>query len=109
MAKRPASKRETETEGSVATKSKPKLKRPPMYRVIILNDDFTPMDFVVAVLQSVFDKDKAEATEIMLQVHRTGIGVCGVYPFEIPETKAAQVIDMAQRSMHPLQCRVEKV
>lgn len=109
MAKRPVSKRETETEGSVATKSKPKLKRPPMYRVIILNDDFTPMDFVVAVLQSVFDKDKAEATEIMLQVHRTGIGVCGVYPFEIAETKAAQVIDMAQRSMHPLQCRVEKV
>ena len=109
MAKRQKNENEIQTEGGVATKPKPNLKRPPMYRVIILNDDFTPMDFVVAVLQSVFDKDKTEATEIMLQVHRTGIGVCGIYPFEIAETKAAQVIDMAQRSMHPLQCRVEKV
>ncbi len=109
MTKRAFPREDTQTDGAVATKPKPKLKRPPMYRVVLLNDDFTPMDFVVAVLQSVFDKDKTEATEIMLQIHRTGIGVCGVYPFEIAETKAAQVMDMAERSMHPLQCRIERV
>ena len=82
---------------------------PPFYRVLLLNDDFTPMDFVVAVLQSVFDKTHQEATEIMLSVHETGIGVCGVYTFEIAETKASQVLEMARRSMHPLQCEIEKV
>ncbi len=109
MVKRPNRQDETQTESGVATKPRPKIKKPSMYRVILLNDDFTPMDFVVAVLQSVFDKDKTEATEIMLQIHQTGIGVCGIYTFEIAETKAGQVIDMARRSQHPLQCEIEKV
>ncbi len=76
MVKRPNRQDETQTESGVATKPRPKIKKPSMYRVILLNDDFTPMDFVVAVLQSVFDKDKTEATEIMLQIHQTGIGIC---------------------------------
>ena len=88
---------------------KPKIKKPSLYRVIMLNDDFTPMDFVVSLLQSLFDKTSQEATEIMLQIHRTGVGVCGVYTYEVAEMKAAQVIDAARRSQHPLRCEVEKV
>lgn len=96
-------------QSGVATKVRTKTKKPSMYRVILLNDDFTPMDFVVAVLQSVFDKTREEATEIMLQVHEQGVGIAGVYTFEIAETKASQVTDMARRSLHPLQCEIEKV
>ena len=81
---------------------------PPFYRVLLLNDDFTPMEFVVSILQSIFNKTAAEATEIMLQVHRSGVGVAGVYTLEIAETKAAQVLDMAKRSQHPLRCKIEK-
>lgn len=99
---------DTQTQGGVATKSKPQTKRPPLYCVLILNDDFTPMDFVISVLQSVFDKSAAEATDIMLQVHRSGAGVAGVYTLEVAETKAAQTIEMAKRSQHPLRCKVEK-
>lgn len=96
-------------ESGVATKERVHTKKPSMYRVILLNDDFTPMDFVVSVLQSVFDKTREEAVEIMMQVHQTGVGVAGVYTFEIAETKAATVVAMAQRSQHPLQCEIEKV
>jgi len=99
----------TQSEKGVMTKTREQTKKPSMYRVVLLNDDFTPMDFVVAVLQSVFDKTHQEATQIMLSVHETGIGVCGVYTFEIAETKASQVLEMARRSMHPLQCEIEKV
>ena len=88
---------------------KPKIKKPSLYRVIMLNDDFTPMDFVVSLIQSLFDKTAQEATEIMLQIHRTGIGVCGVYTYEVAEMKASMVIDAARRSQHPLRCEVEKV
>lgn len=105
----PKNNHSVETEKGVMTKPRVKTKKPSMYRVVLLNDDFTPMDFVVAVLKSVFDKTTDEATQIMLQVHETGIGVCGVYSFEIAETKAAQVLEMAKRSMHPLQCEIEKV
>lgn len=94
-------------QGGLATK--PKIKKPSLYKVIMLNDDFTPMEFVVSLLQSIFGKTTEEATEIMLQVHRSGIGVCGIYTFEIAEMKAAQVIDAARRSQHPLRCEVERV
>lgn len=105
MAKRPL-KQEQTWEG-VATK--PKIKKPSLYRVVMLNDDFTPMDFVVSLLQSLFDKTAQEANDIMLQIHRSGTGVCGVYTFEVAEMKAAQVIEAARRSQHPLRCEVERV
>ena len=89
--------------------TKPKIKKPSLYRVIMLNDDFTPMDFVVSLLQSLFDKTAQEATEIMLQIHRSGVGVCGIYTFEVAEMKASQVVEAARRSQHPLRCEVEKV
>ncbi len=88
--------------------TKPKIKRPSMYKVVMLNDDFTPMDFVVSLLQSIFGRTLQEATEIMLQVHQAGVGVCGVYTFEIAEMKAAQVVEAARRSQHPLRCEIEK-
>ena len=105
MARKPL-KQEQPWDG-VATK--PKIKKPSLYRVIMLNDDFTPMDFVVSLLQSLFDKTAQEATEIMLQIHRSGVGVCGVYTFEVAEMKASQVVEAARRSQHPLRCEVEKV
>jgi ATP-dependent Clp protease adaptor protein ClpS len=94
---------------SVATKTKPKTKKPSMYRVLLLNDDYTPMEFVVHVLERYFNKDAQEATQIMLHVHQKGIGVCGIFPFEIAETKVVQVTDLARKNQHPLQCTMEKV
>lgn len=82
-------------------------KPPPMYRVILLNDDYTPMDFVVAVLQHVFGMGREQATQVMLQVHRTGMGSCGVFTREIADTKVAQVLELAQAHQHPLQCTME--
>ena len=108
MPKRAKEPEQTQTKGGVAEKSKTETARPPLYRVVILNDDFTPMEFVVSILQSIFNKTAAEATEIMLQVHRSGVGVAGVYTLEIAETKAAQVLDLAKRSQHPLRCKIEK-
>ena len=104
MAKKPL--QQPQTWEGVATK--PKVKKPSLYRVIMLNDDFTPMDFVVSLLQSLFDKTAQEATEIMLQIHRSGVGVCGVYTFEVAEMKASQVVEAARRSQHPLRCEVER-
>lgn len=92
----------------VATRTRPKTKKPSMYRVIMLNDDFTPMEFVVEVLMRIFNKSPEEATQIMLHVHQNGVGVCGVFTFEIAETKVAQVMDLARRAQHPLQCTMEK-
>ena len=80
----------------------------PLYKVIMLNDDYTPMEFVVLVLQEFFRKTQEEATEIMLQVHQRGVGVCGVYTYEIAETKATQVMDLARKNQHPLQVQIEK-
>ena len=88
---------------------KPALKRPARYRVVLLNDDYTPMEFVVHVLERYFNKDAQEATQIMLHVHQKGIGVCGIFPFEIAETKVMQVTDLARKNQHPLQCTMEKV
>ncbi len=93
---------------SVVTESKPKTKKPSMYKVLLLNDDYTPMEFVVAVLERIFHKDHADATQIMLHVHQRGLGLCGVYPFDVAETKVTQVLDLAQRQQHPLQCTLEK-
>ena len=88
--------------------AKPKAQKPSLYRVLILNDDYTPMEFVVYVLERFFNKSREDATRIMLHVHQTGVGVCGVYTYEVAETKVAQVVDMARRHQHPLQCTMEK-
>ena len=92
----------------VATRVKPQTKKPSMYRVLLLNDDYTPMEFVILILEHLFSKSREEATRIMLHVHNHGVGVCGVYPFEVAETKVAQVLDLARRSEHPLQCTMER-
>lgn len=95
-------------ETGVATKSLPKVKKPDFYRVLLLNDDYTPMDFVVFVLQKFFRKNREDATRIMLNVHHTGVGECGVYSYEVAETKVAQVMDCARENQHPLQCVMER-
>ncbi len=92
----------------VAVASRPKLARPSMYKVLLLNDDYTPMVFVVHVLQKFFHKSVEDATRIMLHVHRRGVGLCGVYPFDVAETKVTQVIDYARRNEHPLQATLER-
>ena len=92
----------------IITKTKPKTKKPSLYKVLLLNDDYTPMEFVVHVLQRFFNKDINEATEIMLHVHQNGVGICGVFTFEVAETKVTQVIDLARQHQHPLQCTMEK-
>ena len=93
---------------SVIAKVKPKTKRPNLYRVLILNDDYTPMEFVVHVLERFFNKSREESTRIMLHVHRRGVGVCGVFTYEVAETKVTQVMDLARQNQHPLQCTIEK-
>ncbi|MFP4361588.1 MAG: ATP-dependent Clp protease adapter ClpS [Alphaproteobacteria bacterium] len=94
--------------GDVATKTRTKTQRPSLYKVLLLNDDYTPMEFVVLVLQRFFGKSAEDATRIMLHVHQKGVGVCGVYTYEIAETKVAQVIEFARHHQHPLQCTMEK-
>ncbi len=96
------------TGTGVVVKTKPKTKKPPMYKVLLLNDDYTPMDFVVHVLERFFGKSAEEATQIMLHVHRRGVGICGVFTFEVAETKVAQVVEFARRHQHPLQSTLEK-
>jgi ATP-dependent Clp protease adaptor protein ClpS len=92
----------------VVVKTKPKTKKPSMYKVLMLNDDYTPMEFVVHILERFFNKNRQEATRIMLHVHRRGVGVCGVYTYEVAETKVTQVMDFARQHQHPLQCTLEK-
>jgi ATP-dependent Clp protease adaptor protein ClpS len=93
---------------AVITKTAPKTKRPNMYRVLLLNDDYTPMEFVIHVLERFFNKSREAATQIMLHVHNHGIGECGVFTYEIAETKVTQVMDFARKNQHPLQCIMEK-
>ena len=100
--------RQGRTDVGVLTRARAKPKKPAMYRVLILNDDFTPMEFVVHVLERFFSKNKQEATEIMLHVHRKGVGVCGTYTYEVAETKVNLVMDYARKNEHPLQCTMEK-
>ena len=92
----------------VVTRTRPKTKKPSMYKVLLLNDDFTPMEFVVLVLERFFSKTREEATRVMLHVHQKGVGICGVYTFEVAETKVTQVMDFARKHQHPLQCTMEK-
>lgn len=92
----------------IITKTRPKTKKPSMYKVLMLNDDYTPMEFVVHVLQRYFAKNREEATRIMLHVHQRGVGICGVYTYEVAETKVTQVMDLARHEGHPLQCTLEK-
>ncbi|MCZ6576151.1 MAG: ATP-dependent Clp protease adapter ClpS [Acidiferrobacterales bacterium] len=95
------------TEGIVVREAKPKLKKPDLYKVMLLNDDYTPMEFVVVILEKFFCKNREEATRIMLHVHQRGVGVCGVYTREIAETKVRQVMECAHDNKHPLQCTME--
>lgn len=92
----------------VTEEAEPRLRRPPLYRVILLNDDYTPMEFVVDVLESIFGMDRTGATRVMLEVHTKGRGVCGVFTFEIAETKVAQVTTYSQQHQHPLLCTMEE-
>jgi ATP-dependent Clp protease adaptor protein ClpS len=92
----------------IIVKTKPKTKTPSMYKVLMLNDDYTPMEFVVHILEKFFSKNRADATRIMLHVHQRGVGVCGVFTYEVAETKVSQVIDYARQNQHPLQCTLEK-
>ena len=93
---------------TVVTKPRPKTKKPAMYKVLMLNDDYTPMEFVVHVLERFFQKNRDEASRIMMHVHRRGVGVCGVFTYEVAETKVTQVMDLARHNQHPLQCTIEK-
>ncbi len=88
--------------------ARPKLKQPPLYRVVLINDDYTPMEFVVDILESIFGMERTRATQVMLEVHTKGKGVCGVYNFEIAETKVAQVMGIAKQHQHPLLCTMEE-
>jgi len=97
-----------DTRTDVITKPRTKAKKPRLYKVLLLNDDYTPMDFVIFILEQYFNKSRSEATGIMLQVHRSGIGVCGVFTYEVAETKVSQVMNLAKQSEHPLQCTMEK-
>lgn len=92
----------------VATKTRTRPKKPSMYKVLMLNDDYTPMEFVVLVLKRYFRMDLEQATRVMLHVHQRGVGVCGIFPLEVAETKVNQVMDFAKANQHPLQCTLEK-
>ena len=96
------------TGTAVITRTRTQTRRPGMYRVLLLNDDYTPMEFVVAVLRKYFSKNPEEATQIMLHVHQHGVGECGVFTYEVAETKVTQVMDYARKHQHPLQCIMEK-
>ena len=99
---------DSDSEVGVATKTKAKPKKPSQYKVLLLNDDYTPMEFVVMVLKRFFGMDLEAATRVMLHVHQKGVGVCGIYPYEVAETKVNQVMDYAKQNQHPLQCTLEK-
>ena len=92
----------------VATRTQTKPKKPSQFKVLLLNDDYTPMEFVVMVLKRFFNMDMEQATRVMLHVHQRGVGVCGIFPYEIAETKVTQVMDFARTNQHPLQCTLEK-
>jgi ATP-dependent Clp protease adaptor protein ClpS len=93
---------------AIVTRTKPRTKRPNLYRVLLLNDDYTPMEFVVHVLERFFNKSREDATRIMLHVHQNGVGECGIFTYEVAETKVTQVMDFARKHQHPLQCVMEK-
>ncbi len=96
------------TGSGIVTCTRAKTKKPSLYKVLLLNDDYTPMEFVVHILEKFFAKNREDAVEVMLHVHRHGVGICGVFTFEVAETKVAQVIEFSRRHQHPLQCTMEK-
>ena len=98
----------SDTEIGIATKTRTKPKKPSQYKVLLLNDDYTPMEFVVMVLKRFFGMDLEQATRVMLHVHQKGVGVCGIFTYEVAETKVNQVMDFARQNQHPLQCTLEK-
>ena len=108
MSNNPRKDNNNGADTGVVTRVKPKTKKPSMYKVLLLNDDYTPMEFVVYVLERFFNKQSEEATQIMLHVHQRGVGICGVYSYEVAETKVTQVMDFARQNEHPLQCTLEK-
>jgi ATP-dependent Clp protease adaptor protein ClpS len=97
-----------DADTGVATRTRPRTKKPSNYKVLMLNDDYTPMEFVVLVLQQFFSMGIEDATRVMLQVHQQGVAICGVFTYEVAETKVSQVIDFARENQHPLQCTLEK-
>ena len=97
-----------EQELGVITKEKPEVKKPDMYAVVLINDDYTPMEFVIYVLQTIFKKNYEDAKKVMLLVHNEGKGICGIYPLDIAESKANQVIEFSRINQHPLECKVQK-
>ena len=108
MADKKDSDSDTDGEVGIATKTKARPKKPSQYKVLMLNDDYTPMEFVVMVLKRFFQMDLEQATRVMLHVHQRGVGVCGIFPYEVAETKVNQVMDFARENQHPLQCTLEK-
>lgn len=100
--------REDKRQTGVLLKPRQKTKKPSMYKVLLLNDDYTPMEFVVHILERFFSKNRQEATDIMMHVHRRGVGICGIFTYEVAETKVQQVMDFARASEQPLQCTMEK-
>jgi ATP-dependent Clp protease adaptor protein ClpS len=107
-ASKPPADTDDDAQIGVATKTRAKPKKPSQYKVLLLNDDYTPMEFVVIVLKRFFRMDMEEATRVMLHVHQRGVGVCGIFPYEVAETKVNQVMDFAKANQHPLQCTLEK-
>lgn len=101
-------RRDDDAGTGIVTKTRQKTKKPSLYKVLLLNDDYTPMEFVVYVLERFFNKPPQEATRIMLHVHQKGVGICGVFTFEVAETKVTQVMNFAKQHNHPLQCTMEK-
>lgn len=99
---------QVDDDSGLMLEARPKTKKPAMYKVLLLNDDYTPMEFVVHVVEKFFSKNRAEATDVMMHVHRRGVGLCGVFTYEIAETKVAQVMDFARANEQPLQCTMEK-
>ncbi len=108
MSENPTDNERDDSHELAVEEARPKLKRPPLYRVFLLNDDFTPMAFVVDILETIFSMERTRATQVMLEVHTKGKGVCGVFNFEIAETKVAQVMGIAKQHQHPLLCTMEE-
>ncbi|MFP6716596.1 MAG: ATP-dependent Clp protease adapter ClpS [Alphaproteobacteria bacterium] len=108
MSNNPYKDQDNVSDTGVVTRARPKTKKPSMYKVLMLNDDYTPMEFVVYVLERFFSKQSEDANRIMLHVHQRGVGICGVYSYEVAETKVTQVMDFARQNEHPLQCTLEK-
>lgn len=108
MADEPDGDDDSGSQLGIATRTRTRTKKPTPYRVLMINDDYTPMEFVVLVLQRIFRMSVEDATRVMLHVHQRGVGVCGVFSYEVAETKVQQVIDLARQNQHPLQCTLEK-